>query len=167
MEALRKGTRLTATIKIDGTLFGDDTPFGRFVEKELRFGKRRNWLRSLPKWARTVAGRRIADEIDFFEKRREGGTAASFYKRLGGIWESLGKNEFLVQVGWGTGWQSKTFGSLLQGDDEDFERLVRQYRLSPQDRKRRAGQPFPKSRKLVRRGDRPAEPLGWIKVTLD
>ncbi len=167
VEALRKGTRLTATIKIDGTLFGDDTPFGRFVEKELRFGKRRNWLRNLPKWARTVAGRRIADEIDFFEKRREGGAAASFYKRLGGIWESLGKNEFLVQVGWGTGWQSKTFGWLLQEDADDFERLVRQYRLSPQDRRRRAGQPFPKSRKLVRRGDRPAEPLGWIKVTLD
>ena len=166
VEALRKGTTLTATIKIDGTLFGDDTPYGRSVEKELRFGKRRNWLLGLPRWARTVAGDRIADEIEFFEGKPEGGAAASFYHRLAGTWETLGKNEFLVQVGWGAGWQSKTFGRLLQRDPDDFEELVRQYRLSPQDRRRRAGQPFPKSRKLVRRGDRPAEPLGWIKVTL-
>jgi CRISPR-associated protein Csm5 len=90
-----------------------------------------------------------------------------FYKRLSSAWEGLGKNEFLIQVGWGTGWQSKTFGSLLQGDPEVFEELVRRYKMSPQDRRRKAGQRFPKSRKLVRRGDRPAEPLGWMKVSLE
>ena len=167
VEALRKGTELVATIKIDGTLFGDETPYGRAVEKELGFGRKRQWLTSLPRWAQTVAGQRIADEIEFFESKREGETAARFYKRLSRIWEGLGENEFLVQVGWGTGWQSKTFGSLLQGDREAFEWLVRQYRLSPQDRRRQAGQRFPKSRKLVRRGERPAEPLGWMKVKLE
>jgi CRISPR-associated protein Csm5 len=167
VEALRKGTTLTATIKVDGTLFGDDTPFGRSVEKELGFGKKRNWLARLPKWAQTVTGRRIANEIEFLESKTGGEAAAGFYKRLAGVWETLGENELLVQVGWGTGWSSKTFGRMLQHDPEAFERLVSDYRLSPQDRQRRAGQPFPKSRKLVRRGDRPAEPLGWIKVTLE
>jgi len=166
VEALRKGTTLTATIKIDGSLFGDDTPWGRFVEKELHFGRRRKWLLNLPRWAQRVAGNRIADELEFFEGKREGEAAASFYRRLATTWESLGRNEFLVQVGWGTGWQSKTFGALLQRDPQAFERLVQQYHLSPQDRRRRAGQPFPKSRKLVRQGDRPAEPLGWMQVTL-
>jgi CRISPR-associated protein Csm5 len=167
VEALRRGTALTATIKVDGTLFGDDTAFGRFVEKELSFGKKRNWLTRLPRWAQTVAGRRIANEIEFLESKTGGEAAAGFYRRLAGIWDALGENEFLVQVGWGTGWSSKTFGRMLQRDPEAFERLVRDYRLSPQDRGRRAGQPFPKSRKLVRRGERPAEPLGWIKVKLN
>ncbi len=167
VEALRRGTTLTATIKVDGTLFGNDTDLGRCVEQELGFGKRRKWLFPLlPKWARTLAGQRIADEIEFLEKKTGGEAAAGFYKRLAGAWEALGENEFLVQVGWGAGWSSKTFGRLLQRDPEWFERLVRAYKLSPQDRQRRAGQPFPKSRKLVRRGERPAEPLGWIKVTL-
>ena len=167
VEALRKGTTLTATIKIDGTLLGDDTPFGQFVENELGFGRKASWLTNLPRWAQNVAGNRIADEIEFLESKRDGGTAAAFYRRLAGTWSTLAENEFLVQVGWGTGWQSKTFGRLLQQDPEAFEELVRQYRLSPQDRRRRAGQPFPKSRKLVRRGEKPVEPMGWVRVSLD
>jgi CRISPR-associated protein Csm5 len=165
VEALRRGTALTATIKIDGTLFGDDTPFGRFVEQELGFGKKARWLTNLPRWARAWAGPRIADEHEFLAAKQDGSAAASFYA---GLAKALGaKNEFLLQLGWGAGWGSKTFGRMLQQDEEAFERLVRDYRLSPQDRRRRTGQPFPKSRKLVRRGERPAEPLGWIKVTLE
>jgi len=167
VEALRKGTTLTATIKVDGTLFGDDTPYGQEVRKELQFGRKRKWLTGLPKWAQTVAGQRIAAEIEFLESKSGGETALGFYRRLAGTWDGLAENEFLLQVGWGAGWQSKTFGPLLQRDPEAFERLVQEYNLSPQDRKRRAGQRFPKSRKLVRRGDKPAEPLGWIKVRLE
>lgn len=166
VETLRKSAKLTATIKIDGTLFGDDTPLGRMVESELRFGRRRSWLLDLPKWAKRWAGRRLVAEADFFDGKPGGETASGFYRRLAVTWDRLGENEFLLQVGWGTGWPSKTFGHLLQRDAEAFERLVRDYRLSPQDRGRRPGQPFPKSRKLVRRGDRPAEPLGWLKVRL-
>ncbi len=167
VEALRRGTVLTAAIKVDGTLFGDETPFGQQVEAELHFGRRQRWLTNLPKWAKQIAGPRIADEIEFFAAKDEGDAAAGFYRRLAVTWEALAENEFMVQVGWGTGWESKTFGKMLQGDPEAFERLVREYRLSPQDRRRKVGQRFPKSRKLVRRGDRPSEPLGWIKVKLE
>lgn len=167
IEALRNGSTLTTTIKIDGTLFGDGTPFGQKVESELRFGKRRAWLLELPKRARRWAGRRMVAEADFFEKKPGGEAASAFYRRLAVIWDRLKENEFLLQVGWGTGWPSKTFGHLLQRDSNAFERLVRDYRLSPQDKRRKAGQPFPKSRKLVHRGDGPAEPLGWVKVTLE
>ena len=166
VEALCKGTELTATIKIDGTLFGDDTPFGRKVESELRFGQRRSWLFDLPRWAKRWSGRRLVAEADFFEGKPGGEAAGGFYRRLAITWDRLQENEFLLQVGWGTGWPSKTFGHLLQRDANAFEKLVRDYRLSPQDRGRKPGQPFPKSRKLVRRGDHPAEPLGWVKVAL-
>jgi len=168
VEALRKGTVLTARIKIDGTLFGGDTPLARQAEKELAFGKRRAWLTHLPKWARAVAGQRIDDELGFLEGKPGGEAAAGFYRRLAKDFENLAPdNEFLLQVGWGTGWPSKTFGALLQRDRQEFERLVQEYRMSPQDRRRQVGQPFPKSRKLVRRGERPSEPLGWVKVKLE
>ena len=167
VEALRKGMRLTATVKLDGSLFGDDTPWGRYVESELSFGKRQNWLLSLPQWARTIAGRRLATEADFYGGKRDGDAARGFCLRLAAVWNGLQENEFLLQVGWGTGWQSKTFGTLLQQDPRAFEGLVRKYNLSSQDRKRKAGQPFPKSRKLVRRGEKAVEPLGWVKVTLE
>ena len=166
LEALRRGTVLEATIKVDGTLFGDDTAFGRAVESELRFGQRSNWLVNLPQWAKTWAGKRIADEIDFLQAKCDSEAAVGYYNRLASVWNSLGDNELLVQAGWGTGWSSKTFGSLLQKDPNAFEEMVRRYGLSPQDRQRRPGQPFPKSRKLVWRGDSPAEPLGWVKASL-
>jgi len=167
IEALQRRTVLTASIKVDRSLFAGDSDLGRLARQELRFGRREQWLTILPRWARTIAGQRIANEIELLESKPGGEAAAGFYKRLAGTWQSLADNELLVQVGWGAGWQSKTFGRLLQRDPEAFERLVRDYRLSPQDRRRRAGQPFPKSRKLVRRGEQPAEPLGWIKIRLD
>ena len=167
VEALRAGARLETTIKVDGSLFGDDTPLGRKVAAELHFDKRRGWLRSLPKWGRTWSRERLVAEADFYEKKPGGEGGRAFYGRLAITWDGLEKNEFLLQLGWGTGWPSKTFGSLLQKDPEAFEKMVQRYGLSPQDRRRKAGQPFPKSRKLARQGGRASEPLGWVKVKLD
>jgi CRISPR-associated protein Csm5 len=161
MEVLRKGTQLTATIKLDETLFDSR------AEPRLHFGKRRNWLLNLPKWARTIAGQRLVAEADFYKAKTGGEAARSFCLRLAAELSGLQANEFLLQLGWGAGWQSKTLGPLLQRDPRAFEDLVRKYRLSPQDRQRKAGQPFPKSRKLVRRGEKPVEPLGWVKVRLE
>ena len=161
VEALRRGTVFEVPVKLEGYLFGGT------AEQRLRFGKRKDWLLELPKWGRTVAGRRIAGEIEFFQRRDDGRVALGFYSRLAQTWEALKDGSFLVQVGWGAGWQSKTLGHLLQRDAGAFERMVREYRLSPQDRRRKAGQPFPKSRKLARRGDLPAQPLGWMRVDLE
>ena len=110
--------------------------------------------------------KRIASEIEFFQQRADGRVVLGFYSRLVQTWEGLGENEFLLQVGWGTGWLSKTFGTLLQEDAREFERLVRDYRMTV-ERGRQAGDPFPRSRHLARVGERPAVPLGWIKVKLE
>lgn len=158
VEALRQGTTFQVPIKIEGYLFGDQ------AERELRFGKRKSWLLNLPQWGRTVAGQRIADEIEFFQQRADGHVVLGFYSRLLQTWEGLGENELLLQVGWGTGWLSKTFGKLLQEDAQAFERLVKDYRMTI-ERGRKAGDPFPRSRHLVRVGEHPAVPLGWMKVT--
>lgn len=159
VEALRQGTTFEVPIKVEGYLFGGQ------AERELRFGRRKEWLLSLPQWARSVAGQRIADEIEFLQPRADGRVALGFYSRLAQTWEGLQENEFLLQVGWGTGWLSKTFGKILQEDAQAFERLVKDYRLT-MERGRRVGAPFPRSRHLVRVGEHPAVPLGWMKVTL-
>ncbi|GEM_PF-937132 len=160
VETLRLGTIFQVPVKIEGYLFGDQ------AERELKFGKRRGWLLNLPKWGRTVAGQRIADEIEFFQQRADGRVVLGFYSRLAQTWEGLGENEFLLQVGWGTGWLSKTFGKLLQEDARAFERIVKDYRLTMESG-RKVGDSFPRSRHLVRVGEHPAVPLGWIKVRLE
>jgi len=159
VETLRRGAILQAPIKIEGYLFSGQ------AARELKFGERKKWLLSLPRWGRWMAGQRIADEIEFFQRRGDGQVVLGFYSRLVQTWEGLGENEFLLQVGWGTGWLSKTFGKMLQGDAQAFERMVRDYRLT-MERGRQPGDPFPRSRHLVRRGEHPAVPLGWMKVTL-
>jgi CRISPR-associated protein Csm5 len=160
VETLRQGTALQAPIKIEGYLFS------RQAERKLRFGKRKDWLLNLPQWGRTIAGQRMAAEIEFFQQRPDGRVALGFYSRLAQTWEGLGENEFLLQVGWGTGWLSKTFGELLQEDAQAFEKLVRDYRLTMESG-RQPGDPFPRSRHLVRVGEHPAVPLGWMKVRLE
>ncbi|MBC8446331.1 MAG: type III-A CRISPR-associated RAMP protein Csm5 [Chloroflexi bacterium] len=160
VETLRQGTALQAPIKIEGYLFGDQ------AERELKFGKRKGWLLNLPQWGRTIAGQRIASEIEFFQQRADGRVVLGFYSRLVQTWEGLGENEFLLQVGWGTGWLSKTFGKLLQEDAREFERLLKDYRMTV-ERGRQPGDPFPRSRHLARVGEHPAVPLGWIKVKLE
>ena len=159
VETLGQGTTLETPIKVEGYLFGGQ------AERELKFGKRRGWLLNLPQWARSVAGQRIADEIEFLQLRADGRVALGFYSRLAQTWDGLQENEFLLQVGWGTGWLSKTFGKMLQEDAQAFERLVKDYRMTI-ERGRKPGYPFPRSRHLVRRGEHPAVPLGWMKVTL-
>ncbi|MCK4314174.1 MAG: type III-A CRISPR-associated RAMP protein Csm5 [Anaerolineae bacterium] len=160
VETLRRGTTFQVPIKIEGYLFSEQ------AEQELKFGKRKGWLLNLPRWGRVVTGRRIASEIEFFQRRADGQVALGFYSRLAQTWEGLGENEFLLQVGWGGGWLSKTFGSLLQEDVQAFERIVKDYRLT-MGRGREPGDPFPRSRHLVRMGEHPAVPLGWMKVNLE
>ena len=160
VETLRRGTTFQVPIKIEGYLFGEQ------AEQELKFGERKNWLLNLPRWGRVVTGRRIASEIEFFQRRADGQVALGFYSRLAQTWEGLGENGFLLQVGWGGGWLSKTFGSLLQEDVQAFEHIVKDYRLT-MERGREPGDLFPRSRHLVRVGEHPAVPLGWMKVNLE
>ena len=160
VEALRQSTTFRVPIKIEGYLFSEQ------AERTLRFGKRKDWLLNLPRWGRVMAGQRIAGEVEFFQQRADGRMALGFYSRLARTLEGLEENEFLLQVGWGTGWLSKTFGQLLQKDAQEFERMVKKYRMTI-ERGRKPGDPFPRSRHLVRVGEHPAVPLGWMKVRLE
>ncbi len=86
---------------------------------------------------------------------------ARFYAELQRRIEQAGPGEAYLQLGWGTGWTAKTIGLLLRGRPE-LTSLVQRFRLD----RGRGSRPFPKTRRLVERGGRPALPLGWVRLRL-
>ena len=87
-----------------------------------------------------------------------------FVKKLKGA--RLATNSFLMQVGWGTGWHTKTFDGRLEESQSFLEGIVSDYRLARG--KRRYGDLFPKSRRVVMvdGGKTPVVPMGWVQVTM-
>ncbi|MCB0360182.1 MAG: type III-A CRISPR-associated RAMP protein Csm5 [Bdellovibrionales bacterium] len=81
--------------------------------------------------------------------------------------QQLPENGFLLQVGWGAGWESKTLGyQLLHQSDAEFEGILKDFRMNKQGANRKPGDPFPKTRALVMRGSAYDGPPGWLEVRL-
>jgi CRISPR-associated protein Csm5 len=145
----------------------DEYGFQGEALRQLGWKGKRQWIERLPMLAREHARQRLLAEAEYFKARGGPTGAMRFYDNLINTWSELAENELIVQVGWGAGWESKTLSSgLLRQDDRAFERLLSQYRMT-KERDRRPGDPFPKSRHLVLRDGRPAEPLGWVQVRLE
>jgi CRISPR-associated protein Csm5 len=162
VEAVEAGTVFQTAVVVDEYGFRDD------AARQLGWRGKRAWLGQLTTLGKEYARERLLKEIAFFKEHGGPQEALGFYASL--VKEvlegQLADDEFLLQVGWGTGWESKTLGSgLLRQDDVAFERLLDQYRMT-RERRREPGDPFPKSRTLALRGGEPAFPLGWVRVKL-
>lgn len=166
LEAIRPDTVFELTLKLDLALFDE-------------WAKRRGlnlrgveWLQNLPGVVRAHARQRIKQEADWFRALEVGARLLNFYeKQLGAA--QLGDNQALLQLGWGGGWESKTFGSHLRQDLHFLDQVIRDYRLARG--RRQPGDPFPKSRRVVvsfiqdnqgRRREVPASPLGWVLLEM-
>ena len=165
LEALRGDVVFHGSLTIDETLF---TPA---AERELHFGDRRRWLDELAARAQKHSLARIRQLAEWYERAEGGEAVARFYRQLGEA--RVGPNAALLQLGWGAGWDSKTFWTHLQRDPQLFEALVRDFRLHKAPKgspPRRPGDPFPRSKRavvVVREGaSRLAAPLGWVLVEL-
>jgi len=162
VEAVEPGTVYHTAITVDEYGFQGE------IARQLDWQGKRAWLGQLVTLGKEYARERLLKEVAFFKNHRGPQTALGFYaalvKQL--LEGELADDEFLLQVGWGTGWESKTLGSgLLRQDDVAFERLLDQYRMT-KERNRQVGDPFPKSRTLALQGGEPALPLGWVRVRL-
>jgi CRISPR-associated protein Csm5 len=162
VETATKGTTFQAVITVDEYGFQEE------IARKLGWGGRRRWIDQLPRLAGECARQRLLIEAEYFKARRGPIGALRFYDNLIEVWDGLDENEMILQMGWGTGWESKTLGSdLLRVDDAAFERLLNQYRMT-KETNRQLGDPFPKSRHLVLdRNGQPGEPLGWMRVRLE
>jgi CRISPR-associated protein Csm5 len=161
LETIREGTTFTVPITIDEYGFRPE------IAKQLGWQGQRQWLEELAQLGREYDRHRLLDEAAYLTAKKAPRGTQMFYSNLiNKEYDKLSTNEFLLQIGWGAGWSSKTLGGLLQKNKAQFARMVTNYRLS---RSRRPFQPddlFPSSRKLTLRGGESAMPLGWIKIKL-
>ncbi|MEW6716439.1 MAG: type III-A CRISPR-associated RAMP protein Csm5 [Chloroflexota bacterium] len=166
LEAIRPDTIFESQMKFDWALFSE---WARKQGLNLSGGE---WLKSLGHIVNQHAQDRIAHELHWYKTLPNGGRLASFYERLSQ--SEMGEGRFLLQLGWGTGWEDKTLGSRLQANADFMERLIKDYRLTRGRRQR--GDPFPKSRRVAMAytrnpqgkivGETPAYPLGWVLVEM-
>lgn len=167
VEAVRADTTFEATLKLDLALFSD------WARRHKLTLNGEQWLRNLAQVVQAHSLERIQREKDWFAKIPNGTRLHQFYAQLEK--SQVPADAFLLQLGWGTGWEDKTFGTRLSRDGQFMERLIRQYSLARG--KRQPGNPFPKSRRVIMAyqrdpsgkviGEQPALPLGWLLVEME
>jgi len=158
-------------ITFEGTLKIDEFLFSEIAEPMLHFSDRKHWLDELLPRAQHHSHARIISLAEWFEHAEETQNIARFYRDL--ATSSLKKNQALLQIGWGGGWDSKTYWTYLQENPKKFEYLVGKYHLhkgakgSPP---RREGDPFPRSKRAamgIKDGlAKPVAPFGWVLLEL-
>ena len=166
LEAIQPDTPFHLTIKIDLALFSDWAKKSR-----LQLGGNPAWLNQLSQLIQSHTQQRLEAELTWYKERPGAQRTAGFYQQL--VSARLPPNSCLLQIGWGTGWEGKTFGSHLQADPRFMEHIITTYRLAKG--KRDPGDPFPKSRRAIVRvtkdksgriHQRPGLPLGWVLMEM-
>jgi len=167
-----------ADAAFSGTLKIDDTLFSPMAEPELHFASRRQWLDELIPRVQRHSQHRLQQLHDWFAAADQGEGIAGFYQQLLNA-NLTGSSQAVIQMGWGAGWDAKTFGSHLQADEHLFERLVTDYRMNRAGRNgaaRQVGDPFPKSKRVMMLAEqqpngtwvaKPARPMGWVLLQLE
>lgn len=161
LECIRSDAVFTSTLTIDDYLLADQA-----AQKALSITPTmREALTHLPRLANEQTSHRIQQELAFYASRPKS-RVAGFYRQLAGLMNQIQGDRFLLQVGWGGGWDNKTLGYLVP--DREREAIINQYRLAKGSRN--PGDPFPKSRRAVAQGwgeeAQPVAPLGWLLVEM-
>lgn len=164
---------LTGEMEFHGSLTIDDALFSSMAEK-LGFSNRRQWLDQLLPRAQRHSRARLKRLTEWFEAVAPPAPSAEriagFYRQLLSI--ELAPSQAFIQLGWGTGWDGKTFWTHIQQDEFLFEQLISDFRLDKAGKssRRRPGDPFPTSRRVVVSGkgdaSKPIAPFGWVLVDL-
>jgi len=146
----------------------DDFLFTERAEREMHFrGPKEQALRELARTCNAYARAVIEAEQAFF-REHDLSVIADFYAELETLLNALPGGAFLLNIGWGGGWEVKTIGDLLRRvlSPEEFAELRRRYRLGEDPRTHRidANAPFPHTRRIGYEGGAPMYPLGWVRV---
>ena len=165
MEAIGAESVFKSTVKLDLALFSDWAKHYRLTLAG------ENWLVDIPRIANAHAREILEGDIAWFKGLKNGREVLEICERLRQA--QLGPTQFLLRLGWGTGWDDKTFGARLKADPDFMEYIIYQYRMTKGERE--SGDPFPRSRRAAFRLQRttdgsvvetPVRPLGWILVDM-
>ncbi|GAA5528046.1 type III-A CRISPR-associated RAMP protein Csm5 [Herpetosiphon gulosus] len=156
LEAIKPRVALQARIKFDDYI----------LEKQARqFGVHEQGfsVESLKQAWREQGLVRIQQELTFWTGRREGEHLQQFFSNLAQQANAAPDNCFYIDIGWGTGWKSKTLGDIIK--TPQLVQLMRRYRLSRKEY--REGDRFPKTRRAARDTKGALRvPFGWVKVIM-
>lgn len=170
LEAIKPETVFTLTAKVDTVLFSAWAQRGGL---RLKHG---DLLRDWPSVVQQHTMQRLEHEAEWFARIPGTERVADFCRRL--VQTSLPDTACLLQLGWGTGWEGKTFGSHLQADQDFMESIVcssNQGGYGLARGRRQPGDPFPKSRRVLVQVQRapdgsmheiPIAPPGWVLLEL-
>lgn len=168
LEAIRPDTVFEMTLKIDRALYSG---WAKARGLELQGAAA---LEQLEEVSRTHARQRIQDELAYYKPVSVANRLSGFYQQLEKLHPQLGSGQFFLQLGWGTGWDDKTFGSRLKKDAAFFVRMVNDFRLARGEYV--SGRTFPASRRVAvtitkntngQVVETPAYPLGWVLVEME
>ena len=173
VQQFRTQQRLTFTIKIDDFLFRD--------REKARLGysdSQENTLRDIAEVCRSDADVLMKQELAFYDDYNFSEIANIYDKLIRINNDTLNVGEFLLQIGWGTGYRANTvtnaFTSIIEDEnaepteDEDLWMDLRERFRLGQSRSRRDHydpRAFPKTRRILYRGQNPVRPLGWVKIS--
>jgi CRISPR-associated protein Csm5 len=169
LEVIPAGVTLEAGSWVDTWLFADPR-----AATALGFSRRQQaWVTTgLVKLVREETRARLREEHDFYYAiQQQGGALPQGIGRaianLIDAFSRLEANEFILPVGKGTGWRSKTLGRVLQEKltDPEFDRLVREFKLGRGRWQRNEAIPY--TRLLANVDNAYYTPLGWIKIRLE
>lgn len=157
VEAIPRGTTVETTLTLDRYALRPE----RRV-RGMQHSRKRHFFDQLVDRCRRYSEHLLTLELDFYSDcavwKLQG-----FYQALARRQASLQPDEFLLPVGWGTGWLGKTLGIKLTR--REVETVAETYDLE-EWRGPLFPEVFPKTRRLV--GNVVAkEPLGWVKIGLE
>lgn len=165
VEWLTPDTTLRLTLRLDEFLFTEA------ANRELRFrGARAQAVQQLAHTCNTHARSIIAAE-QVFSATYSLDVLRDVYAELEATLNALPDGAFLLNIGWGSGWEVKTIGDLLHkalGEDS-FRQLRQRYRLgvAPRTNQLTLNAPFPKTRRIAYEGGAARWALGWVKIEPD
>jgi CRISPR-associated protein Csm5 len=153
IEAVTPDTTFRMRLKLDDYLLGP-------AASSLRFEARAETLRQWVAICQQHGIEHMQREAAFFAGRAP--HVERFYGTLLGEAEQREPGTFFAQLGWGTGWNTKTFSRIIRSNRALLAEIVRRYRLTRGAY--REGMSFPSTRHAVADRGQPLLPLGWVQV---
>lgn len=172
VEAIRRDTVIESKLKLDTVLFSQWAK-----ERELHLPNA-DALLNFVAIARQHSLELIRRELTWARGLPNGKHVVEHYETM--LNYQLQSNQFYLQLGWGGGWEQKTFGSRLKVDEAFMRTILKPKKQDGWDVGRghmpKNVQDFPTSRRIAmayRRnaqgevvGEIPALPLGWVLVEI-
>ncbi|MCU0498996.1 MAG: type III-A CRISPR-associated RAMP protein Csm5 [Anaerolineae bacterium] len=162
LEAIPPSITFEMTLTLDGYLLNDQTRRNVGYEDD-----QLKWMRRISQVINYWTQQRLATEMAlkrYFNWSEGFQRVIQYYEQ-----DQLQKDEFILQLGWGGGWDSKTLGKHLTDNQPEFARLVNDSRFKMLRKGKFAeGDMYPKTRRaVVTPKMRPVSLLGWIWVRME